>query len=211
MSKIIEVPNVLTKLPEARQRFRQTFDQYWQDRLQSEIEHQLRRQGTKGIVGIIYARLENAKLGESLMVPGLNLVTSDGDLYYAQRGVQETPTNDYTGVNAGIRLGTGTTGPTKSDADVQTFITGSELAVDATYPKRNDDDTNNSGRGITVMTWRYSYLAAAGPFNNIAEGAIANNRTTPGNLLTRFLFAGPFSKTTSDTLVVYVNHTVLGV
>jgi hypothetical protein len=47
--------------------------------------------------------------------------------------------------------------------------------------------------------------------SGIIEGAIVDDRTTPTAALTHFLFAASFNKTSSDTLKVFVNHTMNGV
>ena len=53
-----------------------------------------------------------------------------------------------------MRLGTGTTAPTKADTDVTTFLNGSGKAVDANYPMTNDTDPDNTGAGIDIVSWR---------------------------------------------------------
>jgi hypothetical protein len=47
--------------------------------------------------------------------------------------------------------------------------------------------------------------------SNIAEGAITNSLTSSTKALTHFLFGSTFSKTSSDTLKVIVNHAFAGV
>ena len=140
-------------------------------------------------------------------IPGANIVTNDGDLYYAQRGAGETPTNTY----VGFRLGTDNTTPTKTDTDVTTFLSGSGKNTDATYPKTNDGDSDNTGAGTDVVSWRVSYTTAEANGTGIEELAIVDNITTPTTALTHALFAASFDKTSSDTLKVFVNHTINGV
>jgi len=121
-----------------------------------------------------------------IYIPGKNIITDAGDQYYAE-GAVGSPSWTV----AGMRLGTGTTAPTKADTDVTTFLTGSGKAIDTGYPTTNDSDTDNTG--------------------GIAEGAIVDNLTTPTKALTHFLFSAPFDKTSNDTLKVIVNHTFNGV
>lgn len=221
-----------------RQRFRNAFPQYWQDKL---VEETLRRNpDLKGQLqfGRVLAVIQHPQLeleatipGASfvppaaqqlvnglwrffngpVIYPGMNLVTNDGDTYYAQSSGGETPTDDFDAAGAGLRHGSASTAPTKTDTDVTTFLAGTGLAVDATYPTTNDADADNTGAGVDILTWRFSYGTADGNATGIAEGAIVDDRTTPTAALTHFLYASSFDKTSSDTLKVFVNHEFLGV
>ena len=147
-----------------------------------------------------------------LMQAGLNIVTNAGDIYYAQLAMGDTLTYDFQAAGAGLRLGSNTTAPVKTNTDVGTFLSGSDHVIDGSYPTSNDSDSDNTGAGTSVMTWTYSYLTSEGNVSNIGEGAISDVRAGPSNaVLTHFLFTSVFSKTSSDTLKVIVNHTVLGV
>jgi hypothetical protein len=208
--------NFLRLKSEAVARFRQRYPQYWLDRLVEQVAASRRREadgrgyGEIRLMGTVLAVLRHAHLDLQLVVPGLNIVTDAGDIYYAQSAAAETPDNDFDHANSGLRLGDDNTTPTKADTDVTSFLSGSAHALDATYEKTDDDDTNNSGAGANVVTWRYSYTTGEGNVADIIEGAIVDNRTTPTAALTHFLFAGVFTKTSSDTLTVYVNHEMLG-
>lgn len=162
-------------------------------------------------IGNVVAILENVKTGHKKIIHGLNIVTNDGDAYYAQMACAETPDDDFDGASSGLRLGTGTTSPTKTDTDVTTFLSGSDHALDSGYEKTNDDDPDNTGAGVDIVTWRFSYATDEGNGTDIAEGAIVDNKTTPTAALTHFLFAAAFDKTSSDTLKVFVNHQFNGV
>jgi len=141
------------------------------------------------------------------LIYGKNIVTDDGDEYYAQMSAGETPTNSY----VGLRLGTSLTSPTKSDTDVGTEDSNGRKATDATYPKTNDSDTDNDGSGTDVVTWRFSYSKSEGVIDNISEGAIVDDTTTPTSALCHFLFDSVFDKKDTDTMKVFVNHTFNGV
>ena len=103
-------------------------------------------------------------------IPGKNIITSDGDIYYAQKSVGETPTDDFTA--GGVRIGTGSTTPAKADTDVTTFITGFSIAESSGYPKTNDSDTDNSGRGTSTVTWLYEFTTTPAG-TGIIEGALS--------------------------------------
>lgn len=162
------------------------------------------------IIGKVVAVLENKKTGKKRIIHGLNVVTDKGDKYYAQSAVAEAPTDDFDGASSGLRLGSDNTAPTKADDDVTTFLSGSDHGLDATYPLTADPDGDNSGAGVDIVTWRFSYATAEGNVDAIIEGAIVDDKTTPTGALTHFLFAASFNKTASDTLKVFVNHEFAG-
>lgn len=141
----------------------------------------------------------------------VNIVTDQGDRYYAQLGAVESPTVNFRASGAGLRLGTGSATPGKGDSDVTTFLTGSAHAVKSGYPRTNDSDGDNTGAGVDIVTWTYEYLTSEGNGTGIAEGAIVDDRATPTAAVSHFLFASAFAKTSSDTLKVVVNHQFNGV
>lgn len=164
------------------------------------------------IVGRVIAVLENVKTGKKRIIHGVNVITDKGDKYYAQSACGETPDDDFDHAStAGLRLGSDNTEPTKGDDDVTTFLAGTDHVIDATYERTADPDPDNTGAGVDIVTWRYSYLTSEGNQNGIIEGAIVDNKTTPTGALSHFLFAASFNKTSSDTLKVFVNHTFNGV
>lgn len=147
-----------------------------------------------------------------------NIVTDAGDLFYAQRGVNSLPTNFTDGAGAfdGImELYNGASGaPAKGNnrSNLAGLVTGSAKAMDATYPRVNDPDTDNTGAGTDIVTYRVSYATGEANASNIADVAITN--PSPGAseaLLMHAEFAATFIKTSSDTLKVFVNHQMNGV
>jgi hypothetical protein len=142
-----------------------------------------------------------------LLVPAANIVTDAGDTYYAQRGAAEAPTNAF---GWGVQCSAGTPGKAAVYSGF-TPIGSAGLAVDATYPRSNDPDINNTGRGVDIITWRYSYSAASFS-GTVSHGLITVTSPIAGSpLLTGFAYGASFAKTTNDTLTVYVNHEMLGV
>jgi hypothetical protein len=154
----------------------------------------------------VVAMLKDEKTGKMRYIPGANVVTNDGDQYYAEAAV-----GSPSWAVAGMRLGTGGTAPSKTDTDVTTFLAGSGKAIDGTYPQTNDGDSDNTGAGIDIVTWRVSYGTGEANGSGIQELAIVDNISAPTKALTHALFAASFSKTSSDTLKVFVNHTFNGV
>jgi hypothetical protein len=76
---------------------------------------------------------------------------------------------------------------------------------------QSDTDTNNTGRGSNIVTWRATFSAATFSQTGIREVALCDSTANPTQALSRALFAAAFDKTLTDTLTVYVNHSFLGV
>jgi hypothetical protein len=145
--------------------------------------------------------------GSKSIIRGKNIVTNDGDIYYAQKVAGE-PT-DFE--NPSMRLGTDTTSPDKTDTDVKLFIAGSNKPVDAGFPQRNNGDPGNTLGGVNTVTWKISYDLGDLNVTDIAEAAIVDDGTAPTKAICRFLFDSPFDVSDTDQLTVYVNHTMVGV
>lgn len=145
-----------------------------------------------------------------------NLVTDDGEIYYAQQGAGATPTDDFAGAGRFIlRTTTDTPAATDQYQHVAGPIANSNQVIDATYPKTNDTgDADNTGDGVNVISYRVSYTTTSFSDADIEGGAIHIGGASPGataHLLTHFSFSSAFAKTTSDTLKVFVNHGFTGV
>lgn len=211
--RVVQPFNTILKLSDIRAQHRIVRDragQYWQDKLTTDLfRRNPLREGVQ-VAGQILALLTHQPSGEILKIRGLNIVTNDGDVYYAQSAVAETPTDDFDAAAAGFRLGTSATAPTKTDTDVTTENSAGRKATDATYPQTDDQDADNTGAGTDIVTWRVSYTVSEANITGIQEGAIVDERTTPTAALTHFLMTS-FTKTSSDTLKIFVNHTMNGV
>ncbi len=149
------------------------------------------------------------KDGKKKIFRAKNIVGNEGDKYYAQKSCGETPTNTF----ANAVLGTGSVAATKSDdySDL-TPISGSEKAVSSGYPKTNDSDSDNSGAGVDVITWKYEWSGADFSNASIREGVITKASPTGTDpILTRWVWGSSFSKDSDTTLKVFVNHTANGV
>lgn len=135
-----------------------------------------------------------------------NLVTAVGDQYYAGRAVLSS------GLPAqvtGMKLGTGSTAPAKTGAGAAlvTYLTGSNKALDATYPQASGG----------VATFRRTYApgeaTSASPITEVAlvTETISNDDTsTAAETIARALISGVASKAAGDTLTVTWTHTLLG-
>ena len=158
----------------------------------------------------IYAVLINED-GTKEVYEADNIVTDDGDTYYAQRGAGEVPTNAF-GI---IELGTAGNVPAKTSnrSDLTTPVATSQKAHDAGYPQTNDPDTDNPGSsGPDIITYRTTYTTVEANAVNIDRIIITN--VTPGAaepVLAYAVFAGPFTKVGTQTLKVFTNHNLNGV
>lgn len=167
--------------------------------------------------------LKDAATGKVLMRRELepNIVTNEGDKYYAQRGAASTPTYTF---NRGMLVvgGPGGVAATK----VATFgrftrmgstYTGRQ-SFDSGYPKTNDSDTDNTGRTADAVTYKRTYSTSQANYTVQALGVCRLRATSAAAAGSRVLLsyktlsvAQQVVKTSSQTLVVYVNHLFNGV
>lgn len=151
---------------------------------------------------------------------GMNEITNDGEIAYAQEGASEAPAINedfFATALSRIQLANPAVQNAILAADTwQQFdnpggaaIAGSNKVYDATYPNRNDSDGDNTGSGLDVLSFLVSYTTA--DFNDsgttIKNFAILDN-ATPINatkLLTHGQIA-PFNKSATDTLKFFINH-----
>jgi len=158
---------------------------------------------------------ENNDTGDKTWYYAKNIVTNDGDLYYAQQAVETTPTSDFGGSDGRMELRTGSATPAKGHvySDVSTPVTASRKAIDAGYPKVSDADSDNTGAGADIVTWRTSWTTSDFNANAIIGGCIHVGGASPASgakVLSHFSITS-FNKTASDTLKIFVNHTFNGV
>ena len=143
-----------------------------------------------------------------------NLVTNDGEIFYAKKGAGETPSTDEN-FQAG-RFEMGTTAYTEAEGDdFENFdvsgsskISGSRQVFTSGYPKTNDTgDSDNTGDAVDAVSYAVNYSASAWNDANVEQGCI-HDKSSPVSatkLLSVFSFTS-FAKTSSDTLKVFVNH-----
>jgi len=162
----------------------------------------------KGIVkDNILVKIVNKKTGKEKIIKGHNIVTNAGDIHYAKKVMNETSNLD----TLYLRLGTGTDNPTKDDTDVNNYIDPSARQVDSGFPQRNYTDEGNTNGGENVITYRITYEVGDVVANNISEGALVDDPNSPTVALNHFLFDSAFDVTDSDQLIVFINHSFVGV
>jgi hypothetical protein len=164
----------------------------------------------------VTAVLTNVKTGEKRVYKAGNIVTNDGDHYYAHaaaKGILGVEALLFTGT-IGIALGYNAgspSAPAKTDVALGETTGSTEFefkAIDSGYPKTNDPDTNNPGAAVDTISWRTSFTTAEGNHTDIATLALGEDSLN--HLICVANFGAKFDKTTADTLQVYVNHNVLG-
>jgi hypothetical protein len=149
---------------------------------------------------------------------GANIVTNDGDIFYAKQAVTEVPAanEDFEAGRMELQNPAIQDTPAKTDTYTQltTPIAASRKVFVAApdYPLRNDADTDNTGDGVDVATYLTSYTTTDFNATGINGGAIHDNAAPVGatKLLTHFTIPA-FNKTASDTLKMFVNHNMNGV
>lgn len=159
--------------------------------------------------GVVEVRLYDADGNVTLEQVIENLVTQVGDQYYGERaaGIASPP-----GQVTGMRLGTGTTAAAKTGAGaaIVTYVTGSSVAIDGTYPQSS---LSGSSRRIT---WRTTWAAGVATATGIAEAVVTNETPltnvagTAANTIARALLSPTVNKGASDTLEITWQHDLLG-
>lgn len=164
-----------------------------------------RRRRQPNILAIIYRADGTIRQ----IIPAKNIVTDAGAVWYAQKATAETVTNAFGNMVVGTGNG-GAWGASSVYSNLTGPIGGSNKAVDATYPKRNDGDTANTGAGTKVMSWRWSYTSSdftsATP---VTDAVITIPSPVAGSaILTGFTFGSSFTLAAGESVKIFVNHTL---
>ncbi len=166
----------------------------------------------------VLAVLNSEEHGRRL-IPASNIITDQGDIFYAQKIAGAAPTNNFNSLYLSTAAwDAGHPAKTSTSDNLASVITGSEAAVAVGYPLADDTaNPDNTGAAADAVTWKFSYSKAAFAANGIVSGAISVAAVTSwganagtDQLLTGFTLAS-FNKTNNDTLDVYVNHALNGV
>lgn len=165
-----------------------------------------------GLVGYGFVHLRDGDGKTKLLAPFSNLITDAGDLYYAGKaivGISPANPSAPTAAN-GMKLGTGSTAASKTDAGLATYLTASNVAFDSSYPQ-----TANLGTTLGVnAVYRSTWAAGVATSSSINEVAIVNDQatnadSTAGNTYSRAVIT-LVNKTASDSLQITWNHKFLG-
>lgn len=140
-----------------------------------------------------------------------NLITDVGDEYYGERAAGiASPPDQVTG----MRLGTGSTAPSKTGAGaaIVTYVSGTSKAIDGGYPTSSQPGGAGTAR---VITWRTSWAAGEADGAALREVVITNETPltdvagSAANTICRALF-GPYSLSATDTIAITWTHSLLG-
>jgi len=143
-----------------------------------------------------------------------NLVTDDGEIYYANRAANEAPAANENFLCGRFEMGSGAVTELETH-DYSDFsgVCGNPIACSrqvytACYPKRNDTgDADNTGDAVDAVSYAVLYTTCSWNDATVEHGVIYDN-ACPGactSLLSTFSFC-VFAKTACDTLKVFVNH-----
>lgn len=166
--------------------------------------------------------LQDAATGRvEKVVQAANIVTNDGAEYYAEKGAGETPTYTFNLGRFALASSYRSTEAVTRTLNDLVFSTLSGIqAFDSTYPKTNDTDSDNTGSGVRVVTYRRTYTTAQANFTIKALAICRAGYTTNGassaslrkilNYLT-LSAAQQITKTSSQTLKAFANHSFQGV
>jgi hypothetical protein len=162
-----------------------------------------------GIHGHVTWELRNEDGTIAATGEGENLVTSAGDEMYASRGagVAGAPP-----APTGMKLGTGTTNPSKSGAGAAlvTYLADSHQGFDSGFPSGAAQ-----GSGWRV-TYRVTYVAgkatSASPITEavIVNETLGNATSAATSTVARILLSGIPSKSAAQALTVTWTHDLLG-
>lgn len=162
--------------------------------------------------------------GEKEWFYGKNTVTNDGDIFYAKKAVDTAPASneDFKQSACVLQNPSSADSIAKTDtyAQVSNPITtsGAVQGLQSGYPKADDTgNSENTGAAVDAVTYKFAWTTAqinTSAGNAITGGAIYDVNASGGSqkLLTHWNFTSPasFHKTNTDTLTLYVNHTMNG-
>ena len=154
--------------------------------------------------------LENHKTGKVEYIWGRNIVTTAGDVWYAQKSCGQTPTNNFTDLYLAT-AGPATPGVSDNYGSF-TGVTG-EKTVGSGYPMVPDSDTDNTGLGTTIVSWRFSYATTDGPYLTPIGWSFISIPSASGTvaILNSYKWSSTWVKDASTSAKVFANHQLLGI
>ncbi|MCL2067257.1 MAG: hypothetical protein FWG99_07300 [Treponema sp.] len=136
-----------------------------------------------------------------------NIVTREGDALIADALLASPARTKVTSATGFIQVGTGWTGnSTKTNTRCNT-PSGSMKALDSGYPALKAAWGNT---GDTTVTYRATFAAGALNANGINEACLLNGNGTAANCLAYAQITPAVNVTSSDTLQVLWEITILG-
>lgn len=157
----------------------------------------------------------NTKTGAKKVTHTHNILTTEGANNYAERivGIVAPSWTKFNDPRMYLATGRNVSNTPAIDDDYSDYI-GPAFPVTPVggYPKVNDTDTNNSGKGTFIVTWKFTWGAgvAVGTWTHafIANGGAATG-TDP--LQVALQLSTSVTVGSSDTLDIFENHTIVAV
>lgn len=168
--------------------------------------------GDMGIYGYGIAELRDGDGALKSVTPFTNTITNFGDTYYCQMALVGLNSITAPTLVARMKLGTGSTAVSKATNAgevIGTYISGSTVAFDASYPTKTTASSNSGA----VATYKTTWAAGTATNSAITEASIssatADSAGTTGDTICRTVF-GAINKTASDSLAITWTHTFKG-
>ena len=136
-----------------------------------------------------------------------NIVTREGDALIADALLASPTRTKITSSSGYIQVGTGWTGNSAKTNTRCNTATGSMKLLDSGYPMLKAAWGNS---GDTTITYRATFAAGTLNANNINEACLLNGNTTSANCLAYAQITPSVNVTSSDTLQVLWEITILG-
>jgi len=136
-----------------------------------------------------------------------NIVTREGDALIADALLASPTRTKVTNTNGFIQVGTGWTGNSAKANTRCNTPTGSMKALDSDYPVLNAVWGNT---GDTTVTYRATFAAGSLNANGINEACLLNGNGSAANCLAYAQITPSVNVTSSDTLQVLWEITILG-
>ena len=136
-----------------------------------------------------------------------NIVTREGDALIADALLASPSRTKVTSASGFIQVGTGWTGNSAKANSRCNTSTGNMRALDSDYPVLNAAWGNS---GDTTVTYRATFPAGTLNANGINEACLLNGNSSTANCLAYAQITPSVNVTSSDTLQVLWEITILG-
>jgi hypothetical protein len=136
-----------------------------------------------------------------------NIVTREGDALIADALLPSPNKAKVTSASGFIQIGTGWSGNSAKSNTRCNAVSGSMKALDAGYPALK---AAWGSSGDTTLTYRATFAAGSLNANNINEACLLNGDSTSANCLAYAQITPSVNVTSSDTLQILWEITILG-
>lgn len=165
-----------------------------------------------GLVGFGIVEVRSAEGYLKDCVPFANIITNQGDTYYCNMALVGLNSITAPTLVSRMKLGTGTTAPSKAAGTnevVQTYITGSVIAFDAGFPTKSTASANSGALATYKSTWAAGTATNAAITEATITSSTADAAGAASDTISRVVFTA-VNKGASDTLAITWTHKFLG-